>query len=111
LHLELSELRQRFSTNLRGVDLPQLIQCAADLGYSARPLRLELPEIVDLQTPCILHWDMNHFVVLKKVGAKAIVILDPALGERRLSLAEASQHFTGVAVELTPNTQFWPAVG
>jgi ATP-binding cassette subfamily B protein RaxB len=109
LHLELSELRQRFSTNLRGVDLPQLIQCAADLGYSARPLRLELQEIVDLQTPCILHWDMNHFVVLKKVGAKAIVILDPALGERRLSLAEASRHFTGVAVELTPNTQFRPA--
>ena len=62
----------------------------------------------ELQLPCILHWDMNHFVVLWKVRRKHVVILDPAIGERRLSMAETSQHFTGVALELSPNADFKP---
>lgn len=56
-----------------------------------------------------MHWDLNHFVVLKKVGRRAIAILDPAVGERRLPMAEVSRHFTGVALELTPNADFKPA--
>ena len=37
-----------------------------------------------LRTPCILHWDLNHFVVLKSVGRGGITIHDPAEGVRRL---------------------------
>ncbi|MEL7387016.1 MAG: peptidase domain-containing ABC transporter, partial [Pseudomonadota bacterium] len=58
------------------------------------------------QTPCILHWDLNHFVVLKKANEKRIVIHDPAKGEKTLTLEEASKHFTGVALELTPTKDF-----
>lgn len=63
-----------------------------------------------LTLPCILHWNLNHFVVLKRVtrGGKKITICDPAVGERTLSLAEVSRHFTGVALELTPNANFQP---
>ena len=56
----------------------------------------------------ILHWDLNHFVVLAKVGKKKITILDPAFGKRELSYAEVSDHFTGVALELTPTAEFKP---
>ncbi len=109
LRLDLSDLRRRFPVSLKGATLAQLITHAAALNFSARPLRLDLHELAQLQLPCILHWDLNHFVVLKKLGRKAIIILDPAVGERRLSLAEVSRHFTGVALELTPNAQFRPA--
>ena len=44
--------------------------------------------------------------MLKKVGRRAITILDPAVGERRLPLAEVSRHFIGVVLELTPNADF-----
>jgi len=109
-HHELADLRRRFPVSLKGANLQQLISHAGSLGFSSRPLRLELEELAELQTPCILHWDLNHFVVLKKVlrGGKGAVILDPAVGERRLSLAEISRHFTGVALELTPNADFQP---
>ncbi len=73
-----------------------------------RRLRLDLHELVDLKLPCILHWDLNHFVVLKKVSRKTLTLLDPAVGERRMSIDEASRHFTGVALELTPNAAFEP---
>lgn len=109
LHVDLVDLRRRFPVSLKGATLPQLISHAGELNFSSRALRLELDELAQLPLPCILHWDLNHFVVLKKVGRRHIIILDPAVGERRLPLAEASRHFTGVALELTPNADFKPA--
>jgi ABC-type bacteriocin/lantibiotic exporter with double-glycine peptidase domain len=53
-----------------------------------------------------LHWDLNHFVVLKSVRGTAAVIHDPAAGVRRLHMTELSKHFTGVALELTPTGGF-----
>ncbi|MFO1253316.1 MAG: cysteine peptidase family C39 domain-containing protein, partial [Inhella sp.] len=107
-HTELSDLRRRFPTSLKGANLRQLIQYAAVLGFSSRALRLDLGALKQLATPCILHWDLNHFVVLKKVTRKGAVILDPAVGERHLTTAEIGRHFTGVALELTPNADFKP---
>ena len=104
--LSLAELRQRFPQSLKGNNLKQLISYSAALGFSARPLRLDLHELGQLALPCILHWDMNHFVVLYKVGRKQVVLLDPAVGERRLSIDEVSRHFTGVALELSPQARF-----
>lgn len=109
LQLDLSDVRRRFPVSLKGATLQQLISHAGQLHFSSRPLRLELDELGQLQLPCILHWDLNHFVVLKKVGRGQITILDPAVGERKLPLAEVSRHFTGVALELTPNADFKPA--
>src|SRR4030095_11561103 len=106
---EISELRRRVSVSLKGVSLKDLVGMAERVGFSSRPLRLELDEMRALRLPCILHWDLNHFVVLKSVQGDAIVIHDPAVGVRRLSLAEASRHFTGVALELTPLSSFQAA--
>nr|WP_315244439.1 peptidase domain-containing ABC transporter [uncultured Albidiferax sp.] len=106
LHVDLDTLRRRFAVSLKGATLQQLMAHAGALQFSSRALRLELDELAQLQLPCILHWDLNHFVVLKKVGRDHVRILDPAVGERQLPLAEVSRHFTGVALELTPNAQF-----
>jgi ATP-binding cassette, subfamily B, bacterial CvaB/MchF/RaxB len=108
LHSDLTDLRRQFPVSLKGANLRQLISHAATLNFSTRPVKLELGELGELQLPCILHWDLNHFVVLKRVVRSHIVILDPAVGERRLSLSEVSRHFTGVALELTPNAEFQP---
>ncbi len=119
---DLATLRQRFSVSLKGATLAQLMQYAASMELSSRPLRLELEELSQLAAPCILHWDMNHFVVLIKASAKSITILDPAMGERVVPLSEVSAHFTGVALELSPTPAFrkrderqkiklWPLMG
>lgn len=59
---DLPSLRSRFSISLKGATLKQLIEIAQTLGFTCRPLRLELEELADLQVPCILHWELNHFV-------------------------------------------------
>ncbi|OLU31595.1 peptidase domain-containing ABC transporter [Pseudomonas sp. PA27(2017)] len=106
LQLDLPSLRRRFSISLKGTNLMQLVQYAQNLDFSCRPLRLELEEMGKLRLPCILHWNMNHFVVLEKFQRNRLHILDPANGRRSLFLSEASGYFTGVALELSPNAAF-----
>lgn len=106
---DLPTLRTRFSLSLKGANLAQIIRYADGLQLSARPLRLEMDELKELKTPCLLHWDLNHFVVLKSVGRDGIVIHDPAVGIRNLNFELAGKHFTGVALELAPTVHFKPA--
>lgn len=108
LRTDLQSLRQRFSISLRGVTLAHLVRFAGQLEFSSRPLRVELEDLSYLQTPCILHWDMTHFVVLARATRRHLIIHDPAMGVRKLSYAEANTHFTGVAMELTPTPAFVP---
>ncbi|WIT13421.1 peptidase domain-containing ABC transporter [Paucibacter sediminis] len=104
----LAELRGRFAVSLKGVTMAGLVRMAGQLGLAGRALRAEPEQLAQLHLPCVLHWDFNHFVVLSEVGAGGALILDPARGERRLSLAELGKHFTGVALELRPGQAFAP---
>lgn len=103
------EMRRRFPAALKGMKLSDVIEVAAGLGFSARPLKLDMQHLRQLNLPCVLHWDLNHFVVLTQVHRRSVTLLDPAVGERRLTLDEVSAHFTGVAVELSPTSDFAPA--
>lgn len=103
---DLVSLRQQMSASAHGMSLRTLIDHASNIGLTGRALRLEVGEIAELQLPCILHWEMNHFVVLKKLTRKGLLIHDPAIGQRFVHLNELSRCFTGIALELTPNTEF-----
>lgn len=103
---DLRELRSRFSLSLKGATLEQLIRMAARLELQARPLRLEPDELPLLRLPCVLHWELDHVVVLVRATPKSVVIHDPAVGQRQLGYEEVSQRFTGVALELVPTVAF-----
>lgn len=105
---DLAALRTRHTVSLTGVTLATLTEIAQREQLGTRGLRLDLDELPQLRLPAILHWDLNHFVVLKSVSGGSVVVHDPAFGERRLSLQEVSQHFTGVALEVWPNPGFAP---
>ncbi|HQW38222.1 MAG TPA: peptidase domain-containing ABC transporter [Usitatibacteraceae bacterium] len=106
--IDLAGLRRRFTLSLKGATLAYLMQVAGRLHLAPRALRLELEELPKLRTPCILHWDLNHFVVLRSAGPREAVIHDPAAGIRRMPISEVSKHFTGIALELAPTAEFRP---
>ena len=108
--VDLNGLRQRFTLSMSGISLRSLMGLADQLGFSTRPLRVELSALSKVKTPAILHWDLNHFVVLDSITAKGVVIHDPAIGVRKLPLPDVSKHFTGVVLELTPAPSFRPVV-
>jgi ATP-binding cassette, subfamily B, bacterial CvaB/MchF/RaxB len=106
LQIDLRELRRKFPISSRGANLKDLVSYAAQLNLGGRAVRLEIEEMSSLKVPCILHWDMQHFVVLKKVNASGVTILDPSVGEVKLTYKQLAKHFTGVALELLPTAEF-----
>lgn len=98
--IALADLRRQFPVSDRGLNVQQLMEVASALHISSRAVRCELDELSELQIPAILHWRMNHFVVLVKAGKTHVTIHDPATGIRRVLLREVGQAFSGVAVEL-----------
>jgi ATP-binding cassette subfamily B protein RaxB len=104
--MDLNTMRQRYAISARGATLGDLQAIARDLSLQTRALRLEMADLRSLQLPAILHWDMNHFVVLKAVRGRELWLHDPATGLRCYTLAEAAAHFTGVALECLPLAGF-----
>ena len=102
------EYRRRFRISQRGMTLLRLRNLAEQLDFKCRAVRVELGELSQLRTPAILHWDLDHFVVLKSVRRNSIFIVDPAIGARRVHFEDANKHFTGVALELAPTPAFTP---
>lgn len=102
----LFQLRSKYGISSKGATLKNLVDIATDLNLITRPLSLELEELKLLRLPCILHWDFNHFVVLTKATERYVVIHDPTFGKKKISLAECSKHFTGVALEVWTEVKF-----
>lgn len=109
-HTDLLTLREWSGLSARGSTLASLISVAGEMHLAARALSLDLDSLRELRKPCILHWDLNHFVVLVSVKGKRCVVHDPASGRQSMSLEALSSHFTGVALELWPDTDFKPDI-
>jgi ATP-binding cassette subfamily B protein RaxB len=106
---DLSALRLRLSPSMRGVTLKHISAVAETMKMSARGVQAPLTALGQLRLPAILHWDMNHFVVLTEVRGDRITVHDPAVGTRILKTEEASRHYTGIAMEIQPAAGFVPA--
>ncbi|MFZ3620568.1 peptidase domain-containing ABC transporter [Leclercia barmai] len=106
LEMDLFNFRNRFGSASQGATLLSLTRTAEQAGLKSRAVTLDLEEVKQLKLPCILHWDMNHYVVLVKIRNSGFVIHDPSLGKRVISNKELSNHFTGVALELWPDHNF-----
>ena len=106
--IDLNVLRRRHHISMMGSSLKSILAIADSLDLGCRPLRVELDQLHKLQMPAILHWDLNHYVVLKSVKGGKVTIIDPGVGQRVMALSKVSNHFTGVAVELSPTAAFTP---
>ena len=110
LDIDLGTMRRRFAPSLRGAALRSLIGMADRIGLTPRAVKLPLEQLGNLHVPAVLHWDMNHYVVLERVkggiGGERALIHNPDGRSAWLPMAEVSDHFTGVALELRPSESF-----
>jgi len=113
LQLDMVSIRQQcllHNLSLQGMNLLQLNQLAALNKLTPRAVQCEVEELAQLPLPCVLHWDMQHFVVLTKLSGRGknvvFQINDPAGGTSQLNPIQLSKHFTGIALTLTPSIDF-----
>ncbi|HEY8075948.1 MAG TPA: cysteine peptidase family C39 domain-containing protein, partial [Labilithrix sp.] len=105
-HAPLSEVRQACGISRDGSTAKNIVGAAETYGLEALPQRLEPAELVDCEMPAILHWDMNHFVVLEQWSPEGAWIVDPALGRRFVTPDVFDESFTGICIELAPDESF-----
>ena len=106
--VELATLRSRHGAAPQGMTLVDLARVAQAEHLATRAVRLEPDELGQLRLPCVLHWDLAHFVVLTEVRGGRARIADPAGGERWVEAAEVSRRFSGIALEAWPDHAFVP---
>lgn len=95
----LPTLRELHGATLLGLSLRQVLRIADAIGLQGQAVQCDMADLALLRLPAMLHWDFEHFVVLRKVSRRGCVIHDPGRGVREVSLQELSRHFTGIAVQ------------
>lgn len=106
LNYDLPSFRAQFTPSLRGITLRSIMGLATKIGLLPRPIKISLEELSHIAKPAILHWDMNHFVVLERTQRGRALIHNPDGRSMWLTTKELSEHFTGVALELRPGDAF-----
>ena len=104
--IDIRTLRKTSGITAAGASVKQLLRTADAIQLQGRPLKLEIDDLKRLALPVILHWDMDHFVVLTKVSRNDLIIHDPAVGVRKYRRQELGIHFTGIAIEFYPSSSF-----
>lgn len=103
--LTLNQLRGRHGSS-RGANVIQMIEVLSGLDIHARAVRCEIEELKHITCPAILHWNMNHYVVLLGHARGTLKIFDPAIGVTNVSRQRVERSFTGVALELSKMESF-----
>jgi ABC-type bacteriocin/lantibiotic exporter with double-glycine peptidase domain len=101
----LEECRER-AGGARGTTARDVAEAARAFGLRARGYSVRPDQLAIAPMPAIAHWNFDHFVVIERWSPRAVDIVDPAQGRRRLSPEEFDGSFTGVLLTFEPGVAF-----
>lgn len=105
-HLPLERMRIETGVSRDGCNARNMMRAAKKHGIDCRGYRKELDDLKQIKTPCIIHWNFNHFVVFEGMkGAKAY-LNDPASGRRKITIEELDEGFTGIVLTFNLTKDF-----
>ena len=104
----LEKARRDCGVSRDGVNALNIVKAARNYGLKAGGKRGEPAKLRKVILPCIIHWNFNHFVVLKKLTDKHAYINDPASGAEKVPIAEFDKAFTGIYLVFEPTDAFIP---
>ena len=106
----LEQVRTDCGVSRDGSKAKNVALAAIHYGFQVKAFRYSPEAIRDQATfPCIIHWNMNHFVVLDGFKGKYAYLNDPARGTVRVTMEEFDAAFTGVTITVVPGENFTPS--
>ncbi|ABA23981.1 bacteriocin-processing peptidase, Cysteine peptidase, MEROPS family C39 [Trichormus variabilis ATCC 29413] len=115
--LSVNRLRDLTNVNRSGASLKGLTAAAETIGFTTRPVKASFDKLAQQPLPAIAHWEGKHYIVVYEINKKQVIVGDPAIGQRNLSIGEFKAGWTGYALLLQPttdlkeneeaNTSFW----
>ena len=108
--IPLEQVRYDCGVSRDGSNAKNVLLAARNYGFDAKGYRFETESIQkDGQFPCIIHWNFNHFVVLRGFKNNKAYLNDPARGEVAVSMKEFDESFTGICLLMEPTADFVPS--
>ena len=108
LNIKLSDLRNHLRDRPYGISAREIIYLSNKYDINSRALRIDLADLTKIKLPAILHWNMNHYVVLERIQSGEATIYDPAYGKRVVKQKELNESFTGICFEFSPSPNIKP---
>jgi len=106
----LEQVRSDCGVSRDGSKAKNVALAAMHYGFEVKAYRYD-PETIreEGSFPCIIHWNMNHFVVLNGFRGNHVYLNDPARGDVTVTMEEFDESFTGVTIIPTPGPDFEPS--
>ncbi len=105
----LEQVRADCGVSRDGSKALNVVKAARNYGLKATGYRYEPEDLKENATfPCIIHWNFNHFVVLRGFKGKKAYLNDPGRGDYTVSMEDFDKAFTGICLMFSPSENFVP---
>ena len=106
-YMTLEQMRIETGVTRDGCNAGNIMRAAKKFGLDCHGYRKEPEALRSVQTPCIIHWNFNHFLIFEGIRGKYAYLNDPAVGRRKLTMQELDEGFTGIILtfNVTPDFQ------
>ena len=106
----LEQVRIDCGVSRDGSKAKNMVLAAKHYGFEVKAFRYSVEAIrQEAKFPCIIHWNMNHFVVLNGFKGNHAYLNDPARGTVKVTMDEFDAAFTGVTIIPTPSENYEPS--
>ncbi len=105
-HFSVNRLREIANVDRNGASLRGLAVAAESIGFTTRPVKASLDKLAQANLPAIAHWEGRHYIVVYEVRRDRVIVADPAMGQRSLTIAQFLTGWTGYTLLLQPTALF-----
>ncbi|WP_211941968.1 ABC transporter transmembrane domain-containing protein [Cylindrospermopsis raciborskii] len=109
-NFSINRLRELANVNRSGASMKSLTSAAESIGFATRPVKASLDKFAQQPLPAIAHWEGKHYIVVYEISKKQVIVGDPAIGQRTLTVEEFKAGWTGYALLLEPTKSFQESI-
>ena len=103
----LDKLREDCGVGRDGTSIEGVMAAAREYGLEAKSLSISIDELKkEKPFPCIIRWNIHHFVVLTGIRGKYVYINDPGKGSIRYPIQVLERCYKGAAMTFSTTESF-----
>lgn len=105
-YVSLEKLRADCGVSRDGSKASNVIKAAREHGLKARGFSLSPKKLLERESPLIIFWNFNHFLVLEGIRGDLVYLNDPGTGPRTVLWDEFDAAFSGITLTFEPDENF-----